>query len=267
MNCIGWRIRGGKTTRFLPKGGRGHMRKFFVTTFVLAATLCLATSSMALEKRAQTFDDGRSDDWNAAASCLIRYYNTCTGWLWVWSGWADGDRLSTVVNSCCPTGNGSALLQTAILCFSGGPAGYGFTGTVAIHASDANDCPTGPAIGSQPFSIAAGAFVINTWGGLPVPNKFVIVNTVSDALGFVNPGAFATDHPAVGPTGPQACGFCYPANRQIRSFYHGSLASPICPGSTLNDGICNAQWAWEASLNCIVSVEESSWGSIKSLYR
>lgn len=268
MNGIGWRIRGGKTTRFLPKGGRGHMRKFFVTTFVLAATLCLATSSMALEKRAAKFDDSRSDDWNAAASCLIRYYNTCTGWLWVWSGWADGDRVGQVVNSCCPPGQSAALLQTATLVYSGGPPGYGFTGTIAIHNTDANDCPTGAAIGSQPFLAGpSGTFVINAWGGLPVPNEFAIVNTVADALGFSNPMAFGTEHPAAGPTGPQACGSCYPLNRVNRSFYYGTAATPICPGSPLNDGVCDAQFLWEGLASCIVSVEETSWGSIKGLYR
>jgi len=243
------------------------MRKFFVTTFVLAATLCLATSSMALEKRGQTFDDSRSDDWNAAASCLIRYYNTCTGWLWIWSPWNDGDRIGQVVNTCCPSGQGSALLQTALLHYSGGPAGYGFTGTVAIYNADANNCPTGAAIGSQPILPGNATFSVNAWGGLPVPNKFIILETISDALGFSTPVLVPTEHPAAGPTGPAACGTCYPTNRVNRSFAYGPASAPVCPGSAFNDGVCDAQLLWEAVISCVVSVEETSWGSIKNLYR
>ena len=72
------------------------MRKYFLTAFVLAASLMVATSGLALEKTAVRMNDTvRPGDWNAGTSCTVQYYNTCTGWLWVWSGWSPGDVLGT----------------------------------------------------------------------------------------------------------------------------------------------------------------------------
>jgi hypothetical protein len=45
------------------------------------------------------------------------------------------------------------------------------------------------------------------------------------------------------------------------------VANPICPGSPFNDGICDAQLFWDIDLACAVSVEDTSWGKIKDLYR
>jgi len=246
------------------------MRKFFVTTFVLAAMTCLATSAMALEKRATSFDGNGSDDWNAGATCRVKYYNICTGWVWCWSGFGDGGRVGLVVNSCCGAGEQAALLQSNHFLCTGAPSGYGFTGTIAVHNVDANDCPVGAAIASQPFlPTPVASFHTVAWGGVPVPSEFAIVVTMSDGTGGIaNPAQLGTDHPAAGPTGPAACGTCYPANRPNHSFAYGTLSSPACPGSTFNDGICNAQLFWDVDLLCgTVSVEESSWGSIKGLYR
>jgi hypothetical protein len=239
------------------------MRKFFVTTFALAAMLCLATSSMALEKKAALATD-RADDWNAGATCRVNYYNICTGWVWVWSGFGDGGRVGTVFNTCCS--NQSQLLQTSIFVATSAPSGYGFTGTIAVHNTDANDCPVGAPLASQPL-LPTSVFQISLWGGLPVPPEFLVVVTMSESQGLPNPGSLGTDHPAAGPTGPQACGTCYPANRVNHSFAYGSAASPVCPGSTFNDGICDSQLFWDADLACDVGVESSTWGQIKGLYR
>jgi hypothetical protein len=246
------------------------MRKFFVTTFVLAAMLCLATSGMALEKKAASFDDNRSDDWNAGATCRVNYYNICTGWVWCWSGFGDDFRLGLVVDSCCGAGEQASLLQTSHFLCTPAPSGYGFTGTIAVHNVDANNCPVGAPIASQPYlpNYVTFPFSVVAWASVPVPSKFAVVVTTAQDL-FENPAAFGTDHPAAGPTGPVACGTCYPANRPNNSFGYGTAASPVCPGSTFNDGICNAQLFWDIDLACggPVSVEQTSWGSIKGLYR
>jgi hypothetical protein len=242
------------------------MRKFFVTTFVLAAMLCLATSSMALEKRSALSID-TADDWNAGTTCSINYSNTCTGWVWIWSGFGDGGRLGTVYNTCCSPGESTALAGSTVFALSGPPAGYGYTGTIAVHAVDANDCPVGAAIASQPFLPGSSAAQPVAWGNVSVPNEFAIVLTAAEPAGAPNPAVFGTDHPATGPTGPQACGSCYPLGRVNHSFAYGTTGSPICPGSTFFDGVCDAQLIWRADLICSVSVEPSTWGSIKGLYR
>jgi hypothetical protein len=197
----------------------------------------------------------------------VNYYNICTGWVWCWSGFGDDFRIGLVVQTCTPE-PGYSLMQTQHFFCSPAPSGYGFTGTIAVHNVDVNNCPVGAAISSQPFLPSGAPFQVVAWGGVPVPNKFAVVVTTAEDQGLTSPALFGTDHPAAGPTGPVACGTCYPANRPNNSFGYGTVASPICPGSTFNDGICNAQLFWDVDfLFPPFSVEQSSWGTIKGLYR
>ncbi|HET9886469.1 MAG TPA: hypothetical protein VFR10_03060 [bacterium] len=87
-----------------------------------------------------------------------------------------------------------------------------------------------------------------------------------------NPLALASDYPGQGPTGPNACGTCYPSDREVRSFYFGTESFPICPGVPFEADGCKAELLW--ILDGIfdypggpVSIESQSWGKIKSLYR
>jgi hypothetical protein len=239
------------------------MRKYFLSAFVLVAMLAFASSSFALEKTAvQMTADDRLGDWNAGTSCSIAYYNFCTGWVWIWSGWSSGDKVGVAYENCCP---GDASLTTSwLFAWTGAPSGYGFTGTIEVTNSDAAQCK-GAQIASQGYLPASGW---NSYGwGVPVGAFFVIQQTHGNSA-VPNPTSYATDHPAAGPTGPVACGACYPTTRANHSFYYGTANSPLCPGSPLNDGVCDAQMLNSASLVCgDVSVQESSWSEIKGLYR
>jgi hypothetical protein len=235
----------------------------------LIATIVMSTSAMALERKAVPFDDNRSDDWNAGATCRVNYYNICTGWVWCWSGFGDDFRIGLVVQTCTPE-PGYWLLQSSHFLCSPAPSGYGFTGTIAVYHIDANNCPIGAPIASQPYlpTYITFPFSVVQWGVvLPVPSNFALVITTAEDQGLTSPAQFGTDHPAAGPTGPVACGTCYPPSRPNHSFGYGTSASPICPGSTFNDGICNAQLFWDVDFLDTISVEPSSWGSIKGLYR
>lgn len=230
------------------------------------AALSLATSAEALEKKSVPFNDDGSGDWIASgAPCNINYYNTCTGWVWCWSGFADGDRFGVVNHTPC--GPDVALLNSTHFICTPAPAGYGFTGTIAAYAVDANDCPTGAPIVSQPFlpSHTSPPFHVVQWNVALVPDDFaLIVVTAGDG----NPAAFGTDHPAAGPTGPAACGTCYSPNRPTHSFYYSTIENPACPGSVFNDGVCNAELLWDLGIiYAPLSTDQASWGSIKALYR
>ncbi|MAF26560.1 MAG: hypothetical protein CME07_01695 [Gemmatimonadetes bacterium] len=241
------------------------MRKYFVTTFVLVALLVFATSGLALEKTSMRLtDDSRADNWNAATTCTVLYYNYCTGWLWIWSGWSPGDILGVQFDA--PNSGGGTLYANWLFTWTGAPSGYGFTGSLDVNAADANACPTGAAIGSQPYLPAGGGWEFASWGaGVAVPGSFTVGAVMGATAG--NPTTFVTDHPAAGPTGPTPCGTCFPTSRDPHSYYWGSAASPLCPGSTLFDGVCDAGFVWEAIISCSVGVEPSSWGSVKGLYK
>lgn len=233
----------------------------------LLALHAAAPTASSLEKVASRFEDpGRDDGWRAGATCTIAYYNVCTGWVWTWSGWSPGDRLGVAFDACCP--GGGFLESGGFYASVGAPSGYGFTGTIAVHAADAAGCPGAMLTASQPFLPAPGwnSFVWN----IAVPPLFAIVAT--HGPGALHPAAYPSDHPAAGPTGPPACGTCYPTGRVGRSFYYGTSSSPLCPGVGLDDGLCAAELLMDARMSCTVtsaggSLVSGSWAQIKSLYR
>ena len=97
-----------------------------VMAAALVATL-LSAPAMALEKTAAPFDGDR-DAWQRGTDCTITYYNICTGWIWIWSGWSPGDQFGVSFTSCCAGGNESSVVGSWIYFGTGSPAGYGFTG-------------------------------------------------------------------------------------------------------------------------------------------
>jgi hypothetical protein len=240
------------------------MRKFFTTALVLAAVMSLATTGLALEKTAARFnDESRADFWSQDYTCSVVYYNTCTGWIWCWSGWSPNDMFGVCMEPCCGADASTSNLAVSwSYACTGSPGGYNFTGAMEIWGTDAQSCPTAPLF-SQPLLFASGWNGV-AWG-VSVPNPFVLMYVCSAASG--NPMAVATDHPAAGPIGPQACGYCYPSPRTTYSFYYGTPSTILCPGSPMDDGICFAELFWDAAFECVVGVEESSWGTIKGLYR
>lgn len=237
---------------------------------LLVATAALATAVPcgALEKMPGRITDGDFDTrWARCSSMTLRYFNTCTDWTWVWGGWHAGDTIGTCYEFHCYHPfvglDGSRMYFDDVM-----PPGYGFTGTVAVHAADGNGCPAG-LIASAPLLPVLG-WNLTRWN-VSVPPRFVITYEFGPATGAdtalyqVSP---ASDHPAAGATGPQACGTCYPWDRRPQSFYWGSPESPLCPGSVLFDGVCEAAWLMEVYVRCYkLPVEKTSWGGIKNLYR
>lgn len=226
---------------------------------LVAASLVIASPTLALERFSARLDPERADAWSAGASMTIQYYNLCTGWIWILSGFAASDQFGVCfdfgwwIPGVCASWH---YVHTAA------PSGYGFTGTIAVSSADANWCPAGVPIQSQVFLPATG-WNLYSWRGLYVPDALVIHVTLGAAAG--TPLAIGTDHPAPVSGGPPACGTCYPTTRVNHSFYYGPDGR--CPGSTFfNDGVCDAQLLWDCT-SCPMSVEPQSWGAVKSLYR
>ena len=243
------------------------LKRLALAALVLAASLVMVPAGLALEKTAmRVTDDGKRDDWAACfATCTIQYYNICTGWVWLWAPWSDGARVGTVFRDC---GDGCSLDSSFMFFRSVAPAGYGFTGTAAVYVVDANECPAGGALASQAL-LPVSNWNLVAWGGVAVPDNFIVSYEFAANQGLPNPMSIGSDHPAAGPTGPQACGICYPTSRTTHSYSWGTAASPVCPGSAFNDGVCNAELILDAAMSCGcgVSIDDDSWGSVKNLYR
>ena len=231
--------------------------RYLSTALVLA--LLVAAPALALEKSAAPFNDSERP-WAAGSTATITYFNICTGWIWIWSGWSPGDRVG--VSAELPA-SFCSVVQTWHYFTTGAPGGYGFTGTLSLEPVDANDCPSGAPFASQAFLPVSG-WNSAIWSVFP-SGDFAVVNAFGDGVG--NPAGLATDHPAAGPTGPAACGFCYPSTRVNHTFYWGRAASPLCPGSAFNDGVCNAEFVWDIEAVCADYILPESWAAVKQLYR
>lgn len=225
--------------------------------------LTLALPAAALERTAVRIDDLSHESWSAGQSCTVRYYNDCTGWVWVWSGWDPGEQFGTVFHSCCS----QAVLQlTNYLTFDAWASGWGPIGTVQLFDVQGGECPTGPPIASQLWVPPETDGWHTIYWNVEVPQDFLLRITPGSFSGFSNPTAFGSDHPLAGPSGPAACGTCFPPGRMVHSYYYG-IQGQYCPGITLNDGLCDIEWCLEAVMNCPVATEGQSWGQIKTLYR
>lgn len=222
-----------------------------------AASALAASPAFGLQKRAVAATDEGA--WVRAFDCDVSYYNSCTGWLWAWSGWMPGDRVGVVFDRC-----NTEVFNSWIRFAQGAPAGYGYTGEIELYEVDEERCPTGDAWDSEPFLPETGWNLPSFYAD--VPDEFAVVVTLGSASG--NPVEFTTDHPAIGPSGPIACGHCYPVDRVTRSFWWGTAANQFCPGSPFFDGFCNAELFLGVTMGPPpLSIEPSSWAAVKSLYR
>ena len=238
------------------------MRRFIA--FVLAT--CLAAPAASALERAAVRLDGRSmsEDWAVGATCSVSYYNACTGWVWTWSDWQPGDRVGMVFDPCCDGDAAVTLAATNFWVWQAIP-GWGYSGIATIHTADEQGCPD-QLLASQPVA-PRGEDNVLLWG-IPVSGPVVLQFEFT----FMHEPWFrlASDHPAAGPTGPPACGLCFPPDREVHSFLYLTDSAPPCPGSPLLRGedACAAEWVrWAAAFQCPVHIEPSTWGSIKALYR
>lgn len=236
----------------------------FIAAPVLATTLLIVNAAVALERVAVPATQAHRDGWDAANNCTVTYSNTCTGWTWVWSGWEPGDRFGVDYWPCEPDGGGT-LIATKVRFYTGAPSGYGYTGTLEVSPVDVDGC-VGTPFAVIPLLPATDVDQIQDGWNYPA-TRTALVFTNGDAEG--SPVALSTDHPAAGPTGPPACGACYPSTRTTHTFCYGTESEPLCPGEPMSDGTCNVEIdGWAAVFDIPVhAVGETSWASIKGMYR
>jgi hypothetical protein len=239
--------------------GLARVRRVLLALSLFACAL--AAPVEALERRPGIMEGETGDEWNVGTTCTVQYFNICTGWIWCWES-SNGERVGTVFEGCDATRETNHLVSTSSYFCSAIPCGRGFTGSIAVYAADANDCPSGPPISKRPFCFSGG-WHTTTWN-LDVPFKFLVIH---EADPLITVDAPATDRPTAGPTGPAACGTCFPSDRTTRSFQFGTAASPLCPGEPFDDGICSAELLIMAAFTSTVHADDSSWGKIKTLFK
>jgi len=224
------------------------------------AVLVAAAPAFALEKTAARFH-ARAEWSRGIGTYSISYYNACTGWVWVWSGWDAGERLGVVYENPC-FGDPEWVTGSRVFVQTGAPSGYGYTGTVEVSVANADGTP-GDLLAQQPFLPATGWNELEWFARLRGDLGFTMTATLGP--GAKNPAGFVTDHPAAVPGGPPPCGTCYPTTRESHSYVFGSDG-----GTPFHDGTCDAELLFEAAVFCQdlhSPVTPVSWGAIKNLYR
>ena len=234
---------------------------------VLTAAIVLPpVAARALERKTARFEDDGS--WIRSAPCDIQYYNTCAGWGYRTSMPANS-HVGVLVDAC----DGHSLLEQTSLCTTS----TGYTqarSIVSIHEVDADGLPIFPALAVQsvPYWCSAGTgYPCDEWRtftwNVEVPSTFMFLYTQSIECCMFQ---IWFDHPAAGPTGPQACGYCYPTTRVGRTYYWpaGAITGP---GEVVNDGTCDSELLVRCTLSPgVTSVDPGylrSWGAVKALYR
>ncbi len=247
-----------------PQGGSAMLG----LAVLVAAVLASAPSALALERVSVPVSESPDHgDWAASARCTLSYFNACTGWMWTWSGWLHTERVAMTIDTCCPENASARLTSASLYAWHGAPSGYGFTGTLSVYQLDSAGCLATP-LGAQPLLPSTGDN-ITSWSLTAHGRDLALVYEHAGATS-PDPTVWVSDHPAAGPTGPAACGTCYPSVRVGHGYLFGVANSPLCPGSVLHDGVCAAEWRWGAEFSCAdggVAVSPRSWSAIKSLYR
>jgi len=240
------------------------MRAPLIASCAVVLSVVAGSPARALEKTPVRAPDESGNEWNAGSSYTIAYYNTCQGWIWVWAGFSPGDQIGTCVDYC--DGFGTALGLWLFTEYTS-PSGYGFTGTISIRSADGSCCPVNT-LASQPWLPQDGWNFYPFLVGVQHAPTLAVLQWAAPPC-CVAVSRIGSDRAAAGATGPPACGTCYPTTRVTRSFYYGPAGQTLCPGTRMNDGLCDVEWMIDFVVGMCkpVSVDASSWGQVKALYR
>jgi hypothetical protein len=286
----------------LVKEVNQKMRKALLTAAIVAISLSLAVGASAFTREASTFDGGAAP-YGLSQDCLLQTYNTCAGWVWLFSD-DQGAVWGTVMSpDDCPGGctNGGAVSDIWFWGYCS-PAAPALINGVDVDLVDAIGCPTSMLWHSGPITVFAcvsgdrwthvmpdlGATHLNgedfaitvEWGPADPLMRFSTDNGMGNLfcwLGYV--GTF----PGCATTGLTCAGWCCPPPAQDTYIYVTDFN-----GDTVLDDLCATYGMpypmWFpyvggygylpnnlmviAGLDCHspTAVENTSWGHVKALY-
>ncbi len=204
-----------------------------------------------------------------AGSCTLVYYNFCSGWIWIYSGFNAGDQMSVQYDlptdcgklpgeACCHTGHFWYWRYTQ--------PGYGFSVTYDLYNTDASGCLVGGSLGSATIDPTERW---NYTGGLGCATSDVVALAATMDVGTL-PYA-VTDHNVaqMNAMGPLGCLFDTgtPGNGTSLFHYDGLGGTTYCPPQAFGDAIGYVDFTAIAYFTCDTATEDASWGEIKSLFQ
>lgn len=202
-----------------------------------------------------------------AACDNYRWYNLCSGYIWVYSGWEAGEGVGVLFGGAeQPCVQNNCETTRMITYFRDVQPGYGQTVDLFLHDDcDLDGCPDDAEIVFEELDVDPGlrwnCSEIGPYCSVGFTTagcfQFLIVRQVHD--GGAGP-SFATD-------GPGLAG-CLPDGESVRSYYYGVNGAACVPwvGPTgRHDNFL--VWLVMGDRGSPLATESTSWGGIKALFR
>jgi hypothetical protein len=247
------------------------MKKNVLVSVVLALVLvAMAVPAFAIEPTAIKESQGWENPAGAPAPCALtpssngtcgnyRWYNTCSGYIWIFSGFPAGDEMGTKFGGapqpCVAAGN---TAKRVIYYFRNVAPGYGQTVDVFLHSDVTGDgCRDGLLGQVQNLDPAMAWNCIDY--NVCIPGDYVIGSIRHD--GGAAP-TIVTDGDHYGST----CDL--PGNQ--RSYYYGvnnATCEPWVGPSPVGRNDNFLMWLIVDTGCASNSTEPTSWGNIKGLYQ
>lgn len=222
-----------------------------------------------IAERAGAADQPPASQTLSGGNCTVIYYNFCSGWIWLWSGFQAGDVIGVsfdLPGDCCWYGGA---------CFHGGhfwywrytqPA-YGFTITYNLYDTDAGGCLTGESHGSATLD------PVERWnftGEIGAVHSEITAITATWDRGTL-PYA-VTDNNASNLNAGPVCNLDAGTPGTGSSLQYVAAGTTVyCPPAAFADGVgytdlLVAGYFWYLC-SCDIATEDASWGEIKSLFQ
>ncbi|NNE08572.1 MAG: hypothetical protein HKN20_08420 [Gemmatimonadetes bacterium] len=197
-------------------------------------------------------------------ACTIVYYNFCSGWIWLYSGFAQGDEAAVVYDLAADCSGGPCCHTGGFWYWRYTTPGYGFTVSYDLYDVDCNTyCRVGASLGSL-----AGQDPVERWNFVPglgcATSDCVAVVATFDkgTLPYI-----ATDNNESNAVGGPACaGVGVGLGSSV--FYGNPGATAYCPPQAFADALGPVDIAAVAFFDCQkTATEDASWSDVKGLFR
>ena len=236
------------------------MKKLLLVSFL---ALAFAVGAVAdIEKTAVREAIVPHSDGGATGVCSIIYFNVCSGWFWLFSGWDEGDMAGVVFDlpNDCGALPGEPITNWGFWWYwRYTMPGRGFTVSYELHEIDAQNCLMSIA-GSHAYQDP-----VERWNysyGLGT-----VTSTNAALVARWDFGTFpylCTEHNTSNTDAPVACPGFVPGVGH--SYIWGNVDSTYCPPYHIShDNYVDI--LMDAGFEGWYSTENATWGGVKSLFR
>lgn len=195
--------------------------------------------------------------------CSVVYYDYCSGWIWIYSGWAADDRAGVVFDlpTDCGFLSGASVWNTHFWWYwRYTQPNRGFSVSYDLYEVDGNGCLIEPPVGSlDHYEPVERWNRMDGLGSVSTSKAALVATWDSGALPY-----FVTDNNGKNYAAPGACpGF---AVRPPHTYRFGDGTTTYCPPVYFADGWGPVQCLMDAGWDAPTGTEAASWSAIKKMF-